>query len=502
MKTQVVRLDPHDDIISTRDKLGWKQTGRVLLVWPRKGRILTRRIDLVLLTRHSASLGAQLALVTSDPEVRANARNLGVSVFQNAEEAQRSRWERPYHWRRRISRTTRTLSDLETKRKAAHPEYPAWLKKPAVRLLFFAVGVLAVLAVMVVLLPGANISITPPVETQSLEVQVRASPDIEQINLSGMLPVQKEQVVVEGRDEIKVTGRINLPSAPAAGEVTFSNLTIESAAIPAGTIVRTLGENPIRFATTRAGQLPPAPGSLTLPVRALVPGAAGNLGPDRLTAIEGSLGLVARATNDAPLSGGTNQSIPSPTERDQVQLYERLLASLKSTALEEINSRRAPGDLLLTTDPDLSETLEKEFSPDAGTPAETLGLQLQAAFDFYLVPETTLEQFAQAVLDANLPEGFSSAGERIEIQHRTTPQAEPDGEIGWTIRLSRPIQMLPDTQNAAQMVSGLSRDEAFVVLSEKLEAAQPPVITVAPAWWPRLPFLPFRIQVQVVEPPT
>jgi hypothetical protein len=72
MKTQVLQLDPHDDIISTRDKLGWKQTGRILLVWPRKGHVLTRRLDLVLLARHTASLGAQLALITRDPQVRDN----------------------------------------------------------------------------------------------------------------------------------------------------------------------------------------------------------------------------------------------------------------------------------------------------------------------------------------------------------------------------------------------------------------------------------------------
>ena len=151
MKTQVLQLDPHDDIISTRDKLGWKQTGRILLVWPRKGHVLTRRLDLVLLARHTASLGAQLALITRDPQVRDNASSLGISVFDSLDTAQRSRWDRPRHWRRHIDRHTQSIPELERLQEQAHPSYPDWLKRPAVRLGLFAVGVLAVLAIAAVL---------------------------------------------------------------------------------------------------------------------------------------------------------------------------------------------------------------------------------------------------------------------------------------------------------------------------------------------------------------
>jgi hypothetical protein len=36
MKTQIIQLESHDDIISIRDKMGWSQTSRILLVWPEK----------------------------------------------------------------------------------------------------------------------------------------------------------------------------------------------------------------------------------------------------------------------------------------------------------------------------------------------------------------------------------------------------------------------------------------------------------------------------------
>ncbi len=501
MKTQVVQLDTHDDIISTRDKLGWKQTGRVLLIWPRKGRILTRRFDLVLLARHSASLGAQLALVTSDPEVKANAHSLGISVFKDPQDAQRSRWDRPYHWRRRITRSSNPLPELEAKRLAARPTYPALLGKPVVRLLFFSVGVLAVLAVMVVLLPGATVTITPQVESQTLEVKVQASPAISQINLSGLLPVLTEQIVVEGRDQMAATGQTSLPAAPATGEVVFRNLTSEPVNIPKGTIVRTLSAEPIRFATTRSGQLAAgADARLTLPVRALVPGAASNLGSGRLTAVEGMLGLDIEVSNANPLRGGTNQIITTPSEGDQRALYERLLASLTATAKEEFETHRAAGDLLLSPDPVVSEILEQEYFPAAGTPTDTLDLQLRVAFDFYTVPSAMLEEFSRTVLDANLPEGFAPSGDAIQIDHLTSPVLAADQAREWKIRLTRPIQRLPVTQLAALMVNGLRPEEAGILLKETLKLDVQPDIQLIPSWWPRLPYLPFRIHFQFKEP--
>ena len=95
MKTQILQLEAHDDALSARDKLAWGQTGRIVLVWPARGRVLTRRLDLLLLLRQSQSMGIQLALVVSDPDVRYHARQLGISTFNNLRQAQKARWKRP-----------------------------------------------------------------------------------------------------------------------------------------------------------------------------------------------------------------------------------------------------------------------------------------------------------------------------------------------------------------------------------------------------------------------
>src|SRR5260370_39080312 len=91
--------------------MGWAQTARVLLVWPASGRVLARRIDLLLLQRHARRLGAQLALITTDPVVRDYARDLRLPAFGSLEASRSGRWRaRPApdlaQRRPRLARTT------------------------------------------------------------------------------------------------------------------------------------------------------------------------------------------------------------------------------------------------------------------------------------------------------------------------------------------------------------------------------------------------------------
>jgi hypothetical protein len=115
MKVQIIQLESHDDSLSTRDKMGWSQTGQILLVWPPRGRILNRKLDLLLLQRHSKSLGVKFALVTHDSEVIRNADQLGLSVFENVRQALDTPWRGK---RRRIIRIRREQPppDLDTLR--------------------------------------------------------------------------------------------------------------------------------------------------------------------------------------------------------------------------------------------------------------------------------------------------------------------------------------------------------------------------------------------------
>jgi len=60
VKTQIITLETHDDLISVRDRLSWAKTPRVLIVWPKYAKVALRFVDLKVLQRHAESLGSQL----------------------------------------------------------------------------------------------------------------------------------------------------------------------------------------------------------------------------------------------------------------------------------------------------------------------------------------------------------------------------------------------------------------------------------------------------------
>ena len=231
MKIQIIQLDEHDDIISARDKMAWCKTARILLLWPKEGKILTRYLDLVLLQRMSKSLGSQLGLVSRDREVKANADDLGIPVFTSVARAQRSYWK---HNRTRPlpELTLKSPRELRTTYVQIRQIVPGEIKSIFVRIGVFSSGLLAVLMLLAAFIPGAKVNITPNTSTQLIVFQVFASELIQAPNLNGSLPLKKISIDVEAKDSLPTSGQVAVPITAAAGYVEFSNLTDQAVEIP------------------------------------------------------------------------------------------------------------------------------------------------------------------------------------------------------------------------------------------------------------------------------
>ena len=500
MKTQILQLESHDDAISTRDKLAWSQTGRVLLVWPNRGRVLVRRLDLILLLRQCQALGVQLALVTEDPDVRYHARQLGISMFQTVRQAQQSRWLRPI--RRKALRRLMHVAPSERAEirqylieSAPQRQFSSKSLPQAFRFLFFVLGLLAVFSIGAAFYPRAEIQLTPVRQAQAIELAVQASPETSQVNLSGILPARTIGVLVEGQDSLETSGSMQIPLQPATGQVIFTNLTDQSMDIPAGTVVGAPGSS-ARFATDRSGRVASGPGTtIALPVTALTPGSRGNLPPESIQAIEGQLGTSLAVTNPQPTSGGTDQISPAVTPLDQTRLYNQLAQVLQNEASADIQDLLTSGDIILTPEPSLARTVEKSFDPASLGPASQLNLTLRQEYQASKVTREDLERLVTGILDANLPSGYIPLPGTLEILHLTTPRSEADRTARWRLRASRTLQAnLPESQ-VISLSLGRSLPQASQKLAEALDLSSPPKIHLTPDWWPRLPLLPFRIAV-------
>lgn len=482
--------------------MGWSQTGRVLLAWPARGRILTRRLDLVLLLRHSAVLGVQMALICQDKEVLDHARSLGISVFDSIRQAQEARWKRPKQKRLfspdNLQRKPEQLSrsSLAAFRHADRisPQLSGYW-----RIILFSLGVLAVLAIASVLFPGAEISLQPRTERQVITFVVQASRSAQRVNLAGIVPLRSITRVVEGRASLPATGRVLLPDNPAQGEVVFTNLTDQPVTIPSGTVVAT-GDDTIRFATQREGRVPAGPGtSTTIPIRAVSPGRASNLPAGSIRAIEGDLGIALAVSNLKPTTGGTDTLTPAPSDADQAELRSQLMVSLSQTALQEMRTALAIEDILASSSTKLVNVLEEDYTPLPGEPGNELTLTLRAEFQVDFIARSDIIELAAGILDANLPKDATPASKEVGIEQITRIPTTEDGETHWRVQASRTIQYEPQGSSVVSLSLGLTPARARQHLKETFSLPEEPHITLSPSWWPMMPILPFRISVTIPD---
>src|ERR1051325_3759412 len=222
MKTQIITLESHDDLISVRDRMSWAKTPRILLVWPKYEKVTLRQVDLKVLQRHATSLGAQLGLVTRTRRVRNDAEALKIPVFESAGQAQRVAWPKPRH-RRWMPRPPRR--DLREKREEVSVREEPWRTHPATRVGAFIVGVFSVLVLVALFIPSVQITLHPKAQLQSLTLPVTSSPSAKSVFITGSIPVHEKRLLMEGEQTVAVTGENVTPQAKAKGTVEFHNLT-------------------------------------------------------------------------------------------------------------------------------------------------------------------------------------------------------------------------------------------------------------------------------------
>jgi len=501
VKTQIIQLNKNDDYISVRDKMSWSQTGRILLVWPGKNQALNRRLELNLVKRHSNSLGAQLAFVTHDSEICYIAKQIGIPVFNNPRQAQHAHWRMDK--RKNIDlHDEKTHPSLETMRDSIHPQSLVWLEHPATRIICFVISVLALFVLGIFILPGATIMLYPLEKIQSMTLSLSADPSLTAINLStGSLPIYTQEVTVEGRENVTTSGSVIIPDQVAIGGLRFTNISDRKITIPMGTVVTNLGSYPIRFVTSSNDDVTINPGnSVVLSARSIEPGISGNLPPNTLVAIEGELGTDLTVTNPYATHGGTDASVPAPTNQDIRLLREHLVEKLEQAALMELNTLIQTSDTLITPTLKIIEIIDETPTAAVGEPGNQLGLSMRLRFQSQVVAAEELSSLITPILDANTPTGYTPVESTMVLRQLTNPTLGEDGNAHWTISVQRKLQADIAAEQAINLINGLSTPQAIDRLKGSLPLTAEVQIILIPEWWPRLPLLPMRIQV--VQPET
>ena len=493
MKTHLIVLEPHDDLISVRDRMAWAKTPRILLIWPVGTRIGLRSIDLKILQRQAHSLGATLGLVTRDRRVRREADALGLPVFKSPSAAQRDRWPvTPLP-------TFRERGRLNLRRMQAevHPPEAKWKTNLATRIIFFAVGVLAALAIAAIFVPRATITFSPETKDDGATIPVVADPALTSVYITGGIPAHEATRDISGSQSIPATGKAAVPEKEAKGVARFSNLTASAVDIPQGTIVQMLSSPSIRFVTTQAAQVPAGVGeTVDVPIEGLNAGASGNLEVDSIQAVEGILGLQVAVTNPAPTSGGSETQVTAPSAEDRERLRKILLETLRVQVQDEMLNELPSKSVVFPSTVKEITTLEETYSPSAGETGATLTLTLRVKFSVQYASGEDLLKLASLSMSAATEDGFLPLIDSLTFEPVSTPSAAGDGRTSFNLRVKWKLARTIDVRRALSLAQGQTLEVAESRLSETFPFANPSV-TLSPSWWPILPFVPFQIEVVV-----
>jgi hypothetical protein len=493
MKTQIITLESHDDLISVRDRMSWAKTPRILLVWPKYEKVTLRQVDLMVLQRHALSLGAQLGLVTRARHVREEAAALTIPVFESTGQAQRVAWPTPR--RKRLTRHA-PRKDLRAKREQVAAREAPWRAHPVLRVGTFAVGVLSVLVLVALFIPRAQVLLKPVSKTQSITLPVAASVSIDSVFISGSIPAREKRVVVEGEHTVSVTGEGIVAQSKAKGIAEFRNLTQQAVTIPAGSVVQSM--DGIRFVTTRAGEVEAGVGkTIELPVEAIEGGLAGNLDAETINAIEGRLGLSLSVTNPEATTGGRELASIQASESDRRRVRDLLMKSLDELARERLADEINSGDMLFDKTLKVSQVLSEDYDPPAGAAGSKLTLTLQVEYSVLYASASDLTELALLAMNASLPSGFraASASDAVMIKPATNLSLSENGSARWTMNAERKIIQFVDPAQVTQLIQGYTSGAAQSRLEKNLPLASSPHISLSPEWWPWVPIVPFRISV-------
>jgi hypothetical protein len=489
MKTYVIELDKHDDALSIRDKIAWSKSSRVLLVMSER-RQIPARVDLILLQRFSAGLGSQLGLVTQNTDLREMAISLGIPVFETVKQAHRVSWRRRRKSFLRPDASHHSLDDLRQEIHSRHLTRAQWWRIPV-----FVLGIAAFLSLMIFFLPGATIRMEMARRHQGLGMTVWASPDIQTPTLSGGIPAHEVSIILEAHRQVPASGSLSVPDRPAKGKVSLENLTNQDVNIPPDSVILTLTEPPIRFKILELVTVPTGKDNIReVPIEALVPGSQGNVEAGKIQAMEGMVGLQVKVTNPEATSGGGENISPAPTELDYKKLQQQVMESLKQSGAEEINRKLETDQVMLIPGLRVGKILEENLEPAINQPADHLSLSVRAEVHGWYYRQEEVVMVAQKALDASVDKGFAGIPGLLSISSLSKPVME-SGRVQWDIYAVREVRATSSQQALISSVIGRSPEEASNNLESIFQLKSLPAISIWPNWWPRLPFLPFRIQV-------
>jgi hypothetical protein len=530
-ETQLLYLEPDDEITSVVRRMRETDAPRVVLVASGRTKATTSAVALRLLAQVAAEEGREVVLV-ADAFARSLAGEAGIPAFASVGDANADGAVplEPATPRRAPIHVVRgepvpaapppalappaqmqpaapsgdetqavRLPPPAPKPTRARPRLHVPRHLPRAALAALVVLLLLASAALAAVLPAATITIIPA--TLALEPRVY---DVE------LIVQGPEEGVISVSQPGTATGVFHELIA-ATGSVTFLNWNTVNVEVPAGTEVSAGGGQ--RFTTADriivpAGRFTPdgrvQAGEASVGVTAVQPGPGGNVAAGAIDTIEnGSVRAFLRGfpnnrerlvVNPAATSGGADNQLPVIQQAD----VDAVTAAMMPLFLEGL-------DRVLAEDPNRLYPSMEPPAPVIEVPEGLVGSQGQAAFEltgaltysypYVLRAEVEAAGAAQLMADGNAtPSGTTLLPETIVVD---LGPATLNG-LAMSVQVSVHAEAAPDidTQQLRELVAGKTPGEVRAAVDELGDVT----VRLWPDWVDRVPRLDWRIQIELAAP--
>lgn len=538
---QIIKLEDTDDITSIRNRIdfalppvviptgpnggqgsGKVEKQRLLLVVPRKNKALQSLVNMKLLARAAKTQAVEIAVVSDDPTVRDFAKEAGVKIFGSLQTAKWTGWvtaNTPIAWPDEtlppVMPTPVPPPVAEEKKggKRAKKKKYKVVKGSGRVGIFQQLGALVLLALLavgvvvgaLVLLPQATVTIIPVAKPLETNLVVKADPTAKSVDFKTLtFPARTAQVELALSGEIETIKTELAPVGNAEGTVTFINRTDKAQLIPISTTLATSAGEPLEFITAITTVIPAGAGATTTPtlVMAVEPGPKGNVGPGKINRfVDPTYNVVARVINEQALAGGSMEPAKVVVQDDKERLEAYLRQKVQQEGLAQLQASLGEQEFI---SPETVQVivLDVKYREFAGDFSDTFGGEMQAVVRGTVVGGYNANRLALAALQAQVPPGYQldtkglhfGAGEVLDIQEQT---------VTFRILASGLAVPVIDAHKVADEIAWRPIGEAQDLLNQHYDLATVPGVELQPGWlleWlGRLPYSPFRIEVEVKE---
>ena len=475
----VVPVDRRDDIAAVCGAIDSAPTFAVVLHAPRGNRQAAGQLGMRRIVRHAEDSGRVVAIATKSRSLASRARQEGVPVGRKPD---RIRW------------------DAGGKRVLWLG--PASIALPSLgryaQLILLLLAVLALAGIALAAGSSAEVTLAPPLESESAPVLLTAATDQEPPDLSE----SAIDTVVFPLEEVSTTRTVTLarattgvgpvPAGRATVLVTMTNPGSTDVEVPKGAGLATA--DGIAFMLDLDTTVP-AGGSASQQVSAVEPGPAGNVAAATITVWTTSGFEALQVTNPAAATGGTTENRAVVSVDDVTALQELALTLQTSEELRSTLAADRPTWAIYGRTITVVATPGPP-SPGIGQPGTVVFVTVTLAISGFGIPPAAVESIAESALDDR--DGRSHVPGSVTAVETGREQADTEDGLQSEFIISAGYSTLTedDIRNA---VKGKTKGDAAAALEEKY-GIQGAEIDLFPSFVRWLPRFNFRIDVTFQVP--